>query len=355
MDNDAMKSKTQNINAARRAKNDEFYTLMLDIEQECAHYWDHFRGKAIMCNCDDPRQSNFFRYFYMNFRLLNLKRLIATCYKNNDADLFSTNSAQRAIYCNYDGAGSKDGIVYGSVEEYIRRNTWQEFSGDGDFRSNESIALLKQADVVVTNPPFSLFREYVAQLVEYDKKFLILGSMNAITYKEIFKLIMENKIWLGFKSMGTDMLFGLPADYATELVENKKEGSAYKKVNGEICGRTSAIWYTNLDIRKRHEEIILYKQYNPALYPRYDNYDAIEVSQVKDMPCDYDGIMGLPISFMDKYNPAQFEILGLSTVRELHIALLGEYTGHPLLNGKPTYRRLFIRRKPEWKYGDGTK
>ena len=286
-----------NLTQAKKAKQDEFYTELTDIERELSHYKEHFRGKTVLCNCDDPYVSNFFRYFAYNFEHLGLKRLITTCYKNQYADLFSTNKADRAIWLEY--LGDKNGDRIPSPDEIGIHH----FKGDGDFRSAECIELLKQADIVVTIPPFSLFREYVAQLIEYDKKFLIIGNQNAITYKEIFPLIMNNKIWLGCKS--GDMSFKVPADSEPRATRYWQDETGQKwRSMGNIC------WFTNLDHKKRHEELILYKTYNPEDYPKYDNYNAINVNKVADIPCDYEGVMGVPITFLDKYNPEQFEIVG---------------------------------------------
>ena len=302
----------RNLHKAKTNKKDEFYTQLSDIENELKHYRSHFRDKVVYCNCDDPRVSNFFRYFSLNFERLGLKKLITTCYKNQQMDLFSQNDSEKAIYLEYDGTRNADGVP--SVEDIGIHH----LEGDGDFRSAECIELLKQSDIVVTNPPFSLFREYVAQLVEYDKQVLIIGHQNAITYKEIFPLIKENKLWLGITPRGKDMLFDVPEDYAKELVATKKEGSAYKIVDGVVYGRLgSASWYTNLDYRQRHEDLILYKRYSPEEYPQYDNYDAIEVSKTKEIPYDYAGAMGVPITFLNKHNPEQFEIIG-ATQRRCH-------------------------------------
>lgn len=293
----------KNLNAAKEAKKDEFYTQLEDINNELRHYREHFRGKTVLCNCDDPRVSNFFTYFAYNFEFLGLKRLITTCYKNQDADLFSQHQSEKAVYLIYEG--DKNGNNIPDPEEI----GIHPLKGDGDFRSRECIELLKQADIVVTNPPFSLFREYVAQLIEYDKKFLILGSQNNITYKETFPLLMQNKMWLGYNS--GDMAFKVPEDSeprATRYWQDEK-GQKWRSL-GNIC------WFTNLDIKKRHEELILYKAYNPNDYPKYDNYDAINVSKVEDIPCDYNDVMGVPLTFMDKYNPEQFELLGLSSGRD---------------------------------------
>jgi hypothetical protein len=285
-----------NLQEAKKAKKDEFYTQLSDIERELKYYKHHFKDKIVYCNCDDPRVSNFFHYFSYNFEKLGLKKLITTCYKNQSMDLFSQNDSEQAIYLEY--VGDKNGNNVPDPNEigikYLK--------GDGDFRSKESIELLKQADIVVTNPPFSLFREYVAQLIEYDKKFVIVGHQNAIKYKEIFPLIRDNKIWLGygFKGGAGHFINEHYEDYATAT--DRKEGMI----------RVSGVhWFTNLEINKRHEDLILYKKYTPEEYPKFENYDAINVNVTKDIPVDYDGMIGVPITFMDKYNPDQFEIIGV--------------------------------------------
>ena len=290
------KSQNKNLTQAKKNKKDEFYTQLSDIERELKHYKKHFKGKVVYCNCDDPRISNFFHYFSYNFEKLGLKKLITTCYKNQDMNLFSQNDSEEAIYLEYEG--DKNGNNVPDIEEIGIKS----LKGDGDFRSEESIELLKQADIVITNPPFSLFREYVSQLIEYDKKFIIVGHQNAITYKEIFKLIKENKLWLGygFKGGAAHFINKHYEDYAT----------AGDHVDGMI--RVSGVvWFTNLDINKRHEDLILYKQYTRDEYMRYENYDAINVNKTKDIPVDYNGYMGVPITFLNKYNPEQFEIIGL--------------------------------------------
>ena len=303
----AAMSLNTSLSKAKQQKNDEFYTQLSDIENELRHYAGHFSGKVVYCNCDDPRISKFFHYFSYNFERLGLKKLIAACYKNQERDLFSRHDSERAIWLEYKG-NAKGGRVPDVGDIGIR-----EFERDGDFRSEECIDLLKQADIVVTNPPFSLFREYVAQLMQYGKNFLIVGSQNAITYKEIFPLIKDNRMWLGVTPKGQDMLFDVPKGYAQELVETAKEGSAYRVVEGVIKGRLgNAAWFTNLDHKKRHEELILYKRYSPEEYPKYDNYDAINVNKIAEIPMDWDGVMGVPITFLDKHNPEQYEILGLS-------------------------------------------
>lgn len=290
------KAQNKNLNKAKSNKKDEFYTQLSDIERELKHYKKHFKDKVVYCNCDDPRVSNFFHYFSYNFEKLGLKKLIATCYKNQNMDLFSQNNSEQAIYLEYEGDKNKN-MVPDPEEIGIKK-----LKGDGDFRSKESIELLKQADIVVTNPPFSLFREYVDQLIEHNKKFVIVGHQNAIKYKEIFPLIRDNKIWLGFgfKGGAAHFINVHYQDYATAT--DRKEGMI----------RVSGVhWFTNLDINKRHEDLILYKKYTPEEYPKYENFDAINVDKTKDIPIDYDGMMGVPITFMDKYNPDQFEIIGV--------------------------------------------
>lgn len=290
------KAQNSNLNKAKDSKKDEFYTQLSDIERELKHYKKHFKDKVVYCNCDDPRVSNFFHYFSYNFEKLGLKKLITTCYKNQNMDLFSKNEAERAIFLEYNGDKN---VNYEPDPQEIEINY---LKGDGDFRSEEAIELLKQADIVVTNPPFSLFREYVAQLMKYDKKFVIIGHQNAIKYKEIFPLIRDNKIWLGFgfKGGAGHFINVHYEDYAT----------AGDHLDGMI--RVSGVhWFTNLDINKRHEDLIMYKHYTPEEYPKYENFDAINVDQTKDIPMDYDGLMGVPITFMDKYNPDQFDIIGV--------------------------------------------
>ena len=316
----------KNLQAANRAKKDEFYTQLCDIENELRHYREHFRGKTVLCNCDDPRVSNFFHYFTYNFEQLGLKRLITTCYKNQNADLFSRNDQEQAIWLEY--LGDRNGNRVPDAEEIGIR----PLHGDGDFRSPECIELLKQADIVVTNPPFSLFREYVAQLVKYEKKFLIIGNMNAITYKDCFKLIKENQMWLGASIHSGDREFGVPSDYPLHAAGCRidENGNKFIRVKG-------VRWFTNLDYKERHEDIVLYKKYTPEEYPKYDNYDAINVNKALEIPCDYDGVMGVPITFLDKYNPEQFEIIG--NEYDLNIP-----KGRGYINGKRMYSRIFIKK-----------
>ena len=290
----------RNIDKAKEAKKDEFYTQLDDINNELKHYREHFRGKTVLCNCDDPRISNFFTYFAYNFEFLGLKKLITTCYKNQNVDLFSQNQSEQAVYLIYEG--DKNGNHTPDANEI----GVIPLKGDGDFRSKECIELLKEADIVVTNPPFSLFREYVAQLMEYDKEFLIIGNQNALSYKEIFPLIRDNKMWLGASIHSGDRKFWVPEDY-----ELKAAGCGIDATGRKFIRVKGVRWFTNLDYKERHEDLILYKNYTPDLYPKYENYDAINVNKTEDIPCDYEGIMGVPITFMDKYNPDQFEIIGL--------------------------------------------
>ena len=343
-----------NLARARREKNDEFYTQLSDIENELQYYQHHFRGKVVYCNCDDPTVSNFFKYFSLKFADLGLRKLVTTCYRNQNPDLFSRHDVERAIKLDYDGFREGDRVP--NAEDIGVTH----LDGDGDFESAECIELLKQADIVVTNPPFSLFREHVAQLMKYDKQFLIVGSQNAVTYKEIFPLIKDNRIWLGVTPKGQDMLFDVPDDYARELVATAKEGSAYRIVGGSVKGRLgNAAWFTNLDHKKRHDELILYKRYSSEEYPTYDNYDAINVNKVAEIPKDWDGAMGVPITFLGKYNPDQFKILGI-TDRDNNSGLkTKEYIDADAPNPgdlnrratiksgdslKSTYARLLIRR-----------
>jgi len=325
------KSLNNNLKKAKAGKNDEFYTELTDIEKELRHYKDHFKGKTVFCNCDDPRISNFFHYFSHKFEDLGLKRLITTCYKNQERDLFSEHKSESAIWLEYNGDKNSDRVP--NPEEI----GIHKLKGDGDFRSPESIDLLNQSDIVVTNPPFSLFREYVAQLIELDKKFLIIGNLNALTYRDIFKLVKENKLWFGHSIHSGDREFRVPADYPLNAASSRidEEGNKYIRVKG-------VRWYTNLDFNERREDLILYKKYNEEEYPKYDNYDAINVDKTRDIPMDYKGLMGVPITFMDKYNPEQFEIIGIDRV------LVEEATGKVSrfrINDNEIYARVIIRNK----------
>lgn len=313
------------LNKAAKAKKDEFYTQLTDIEKELKYYKDQFHGKVVFCNCDDPRESNFVKYFSMKFEHLGLKKLTATHYK--DATLFSEEKPYKLEY-----TGDKDGDRVPSPNEFTA-----EMIGTGDFRSEESIELLKEADLVVTNPPFSLFREYVEQLAKYNKKFLILGNQNAITYKEVFKLIKENKLWFGYDNGGTKW-FQVPMDYEINTESRIKIENGVK-----YFSMGSIMWYTNLDTTKRHEELILYKKYSPKEYPKYDNYDAIEVSRYVEIPMDYGGVMGVPITFLNRYNPDQFEIIG-------HVGSVGadgvySFANAIYLNGRKLFKRILIKNK----------
>lgn len=317
-----VKSANANLGAAKTAKKDEFYTQLTDIEKEMRYYRKHFKGKTVLCNCDDPFESNFFKYFVLNFNRLGLKKLIATCYTGSpiagkQLSLFDIigddeekqDKPYKAVVTKvYDVTGD-GGVDMFDVAELFKSHESEltELYGDGDFRSEECLALLDEADIVVTNPPFSLFREYVATLMEHDKKFIIIGNVNAITYKEFFPLLKENKVWIGPSIHSGDRKFYVPDDYPLNAAGCgvDEDGRRFIRVKG-------VRWYTNLDIRQRHEEMILVKRYSPEEYPSYENYGAIEVSKTSDIPCDYAGVMGVPITFMDKYSPDQFEILGLS-------------------------------------------
>ena len=311
---------------AKMVKFNEFYTQLNDIELELKHYKEQFKEKVVFCNCDDPYESNFFKYFAINFNHLGLKKLIATCYDSSPVAYTQMNFfGENKLIANKSRKAYKivitevldynnDGAIDLSDVDYLlknKNNTMALLKGNGDFRSKECIELLKQSDIVVTNPPFSLFREYIAQLIEYNKSFIIIGNPNAVSYKEVFSLIRDNKLWLGYKSMGTDMLFNVTAEYADILVKTKKEGSAYRYVNGKLLARAPAIWFTNLENSKRYENIVMYKKYDANYYRKFVNYDAINIDKVSEIPYDYYDYMGVPITFIDKYNPEQFEIIGL--------------------------------------------
>ena len=308
------------LGKAKINKNDEFYTKLEDIEFELKHYKNSFKDKVVLCNCDDPYESNFFKYFALNFNSLGLKKLITTCYAGSpivteQLSLFDVKGIE--IKKEYEKSPYKieitevidsngDGAVDLFDVEYLiknKKNTLTLLKGDGDFRSKECIELLKEADIVVTNPPFSLFREYVEQLIHYNKQFLIIGNQNALHYKNIFTLLQSNKIWLGY-GFGSQT-FLVPNDFSGKSTFVGPDGKKYAKF-GNIC------WFTNLYVDKRFEKFISYKKYNPIEYPKFDNFDAINVNKVSDIPCDYFGIMGVPDSFLDKYNPDEFLILGRS-------------------------------------------
>ena len=324
------------LTGAKKAKKDEFYTQLADIEVELKHYREHFKGKIVLCNCDDPRMSNFFYYFVLYFHFLGLKKLITTCYKNQNPDLCSENISEQAVYLVYEGED------IGIPPKPRIAGLVRPLEGDGDFRSKECIAFLEEADIVVTNPPFSLFREYVAQLIKYDKKFIIIGNINAVTYKEIFPLIQRDQVWLGPSIHSGDREFEIPSSYPLEAAGSRtdNEGRRYIRVKG-------VRWFTNLDFPQRHEELTLYKKYSPEGYPHYDNYDAINVDKVADIPRNYDGVMGVPITYLDKHNPDQFEILGIteSNGRGFSTGLWDEASkmAHPYVKGEKKYARIFIR------------
>jgi hypothetical protein len=334
-------SSNKKLHKAKANKRDEFYTQLSDIERELKHYKKDFKDKVIFCNCDDPRVSNFFHYFSHNFENFGLKKLIATCYKSQDSETFSQSESDQAICLVYEGDKNNNRIP--DLEEIGIK----PLKGDGDFRSDECIELLKESDIIVTNPPFSLFREYVAQLVENNKKFIIIGHQNSIKYNSIFKLIKDNKVWLGygFKGGAAHFINKHYKDYAT--AGDHKEGMI--RVSG-------VVWFTNLDISKRHEDLILYKPYSQNDYQKYDNYDAINIDKTKEIPMDYGGVMGVPITFMNKYSPDQFEILGIfDDKREKSDAFIQgtptfvdeqhkKYVG-PVINGKAIYTRIIIRNK----------
>jgi len=347
------KNANRSLHAAKATKQDEFYTQLSDIEKELRRYAKHFKNKTVLCNCDDPRVSNFFKFFINNFEKLALKKLIATCYQNDQPDLFSQHKSGKGIYFEYSGEQRKQRLPDPAKIKP------RELRGDGDFRSEECVNLLKQADIVVTNPPFSLFREYVTQLVEHEKKFLIIGNHNAITYKDIFSLLKGNKMWLGYAH---PVAFMVPDHYEMREVRSwrDEEGKNWRSL-GNAC------WFTNIDIERRHEELITFESYTPKKFQRYDNYDAIEVSQYKDIPRDYDGVMGVPITFFEHHNPDQFEIVGttesndpdndcrtrLYTSKQCRAAYLKRF-GKPgtydlnasgVVKGVKVFKRVLIRRR----------
>lgn len=345
------KSSNKNLHKASQAKKDEFYTQLIDIEKELKHYKEQFRGKIVYCNCDDPFESNFFKYFAANFNALGLKKLITTSYKKSpiaggQLPLFEVKGLKPKgkepfkIELNEVTDTDADGAVGLTDVKWLLKNDANiatPLKGNGDFRSEECIKLLKEADIVVTNPPFSLFRECVAQLIEYNKKFLILGNQNAITYKEIFKLIKENRLWLGYDNGGTKW-FQVPNNYDIETE------SRIKIENGtKFFSMGSIVWFTNMETAKRHQELTMYKKYTAEEYPKYDDYDAIEIPRIADIPLDYFGVMGVPVTFIDKYNPEQFEIIG-------HVGSVGadgvySFANAIYLNGKKLFKRILIKNK----------
>lgn len=340
------------LNKAKTSKSDEFYTQLADIEKEMEHYKKHFENKIVYCNCDDPRWSNFWRYFHLHFAELGLKQLISTHYD-------TTNVTFSMIY-----TGGNDSDINAGIVTYLNEN--------GDFRSDECVELLKTADIVVTNPPFSLFREYLSQLMTFKKSFLILGNMNALTYKEVFPLFRDNKLWYGATIHSGDRKFGVPAGYPLDAAGCgiDENGQRYIKVKG-------VRWFTNLDYSARHKKLELHKKYTPSEYPKYDNYDAINVNKYSEIPVDYDGVMGVPITFMDFYCPEQFEIVAfrkdengndLVFTREREIAFNNALFSFPCttsiagviknaegkINGKPTYARITIRRREKCEFKNET-
>jgi len=343
----------RNLNASAKNKQDEFYTQLSLIESELKHYKEHFKGKVVLCNCDDPFESNFFKYFAINFNSLELKKLIATCYATSPIVYTQLNLFGDEIIVSKEENTKKpykieitevtdenqDGRTDLADVEYLlrnRKNALTLLQGDGDFRSDECVELLKQADIVVTNPPFSLFRDYMAQLIEYGKNFLIIGNLNAVKYKEIFPLFMTDKVWLG--NNAGHYWFKVPDTYEEKKTDFKidETGQKWRRM-GNIC------WFTNLDMKKRHEDMTLFREYSSGAYPKYDNYDAIEVSHTADIPCDYYETIGVPITFMTRHSPEQFSIVGV-----LNSGGGNEYDyAKAMLNGKQLYTRILIRRKQE--------
>ena len=357
-----------NLHDSSRNKQDEFYTQLSLIESEMKHYRQHFTGKTVLCNCDDPYESNFFKYFAMNFNSLGLKKLITTCYatspfSGSEFHYYTDSNGQLSFIASENNTPleqetkrkpykvevtevtdkNNDGRVDLSDVEYLMRNeknTMTLLKGDGDFRSEECIELLKEADIVVTNPPFSLFRDYMALLIKYKKSFLIIGNQNNVCYSEIFPLIKNNEIWLGYNN--GHFWFKVPATYEEKKTDFKidENGQKWRRM-GNIC------WFTNLDIQKRHENMPLFRNYSPQEYPKYENYDVIEVSKTVDIPCDYAGVMGVPITFMQYYNPEQFEIIGMAEDNgKGYSGVAAKWDGlnpHCVIAGKNKFKRIFIR------------
>ena len=346
----------KNLNAAKVAKKDEFYTQLSDIERELQHYWQHFRGKVVLCNCDDPYESNFFKYFALRFNQLGLKKLICTCYNGSPV----TGNELAILFDGFDDDEPKkiaykveitevkdengDGAVDLSDVQYLLKNDKNVLSilKTGDFRSQECIELLKEADIVVTNPPFSLFREYIGQLMEYQKKFLIIGHQNAIHYKEVFPLIKDNLVWLGYGFKGAAGHFFSP-------YEDVATAGDHKENMIRVSGVT---WFTNLEIPKRHELLDLVCRYSPDEYPKYDNFEGIDVGKTVDIPFDYDGVMGVPDTMLYSFNPEQFEIIGLGNGDlAKQIGITKNYRGRTDLafmkdgKHKCPYSRILIRNK----------
>lgn len=362
-----MARSNKNLNAAKRAKKDEFYTQLSDIENELRHYKEHFEGKTVFCNCDDPYESNFFKYFALNFNHLKLKKLIATCYSGSPIagtqfSLFdelseTIRTPYKAVVTTVHDTTGEGGVDMFDVAELFRNgeNKIEKLNGNGDFRSEECIELLKEADIVVTNPPFSLFNEYINQLIKYNKYFLVIGPKNAITYKEIFSEIKQNKMWMGFGFNSGNAYFkvidGSESDYAKGV---------YNPDTGLVKFRNCS-WFTNLDFKERHDFLPLYQRYSSEKFPTYDNYPAIEVSRVAEIPYDYSGEMGVPITFIDRFCPEQFEIIGsfnnskledkeeegyvLSKNTPTIINGVEKTWNGPVVNKQPLYKRIVVRHK----------
>ena len=313
-----------NLHKAKNAKNDEFYTQLTDVSKELMHYKHHFKDKIVFCNCDDPTWSAFWKYFHLNFSALGLKKLISTHYDKTEP----------TYKMEYTGGDDND------IEVGVKT----PLEGNGDFRNQECLDLLDEADIVVTNPPFSLFREYVACLMAHEKKFLIIGNRNALTYKEIFPLIRDDKLWLGNGFQNGNAYFRIPENADTSIYAKGVYDEVTKLVKFRNC-----IWFTNMDLAKRHEKLILWKNYTPEEYPKYTSYDVIEVSKTDAIPVDYEGVMGVPITFMDKYNPNQFEIIGMAEDNGKGLSgTEAKWDGtnpHCIVNGKAQYKRIFIRKK----------
>ena len=344
----------KDLGQAKDAKKDEFYTQLTDIEKELKYYTEHFKDKVVFCNCDDPYESNFFKYFALNFNRLGLKRLIATCYNGSAVsgnelllDFGDTVDDPKKIAYKVEitevSDVNGDGAVNLADIQYLMQNDKNVISvlkGNGSFDSPESIELLKEADIVVTNPPFSLFREYLSLLDQYGKRFLIIGNTNALKYKLSFKMFQEDRIRTGYTNFNVGMFFQVPNSY--EKFHHIENGKKMARVS-------TSCWFTNLPVKKHTENLVLYKKYTPEEYPTYDNYDAINVNTYTDIPCDYDGVMGVPITFLDKYNPEQFEIIW--TTDRGGDGYLEEYKKKwdrydaPVLNGKGMYTRILIRKK----------
>lgn len=347
-----MANSNKGLTVAIKAKKDEFYTQLSDIEKELKHYKEHFKGKTVLCNCDDPYESNFFKFFALNFNVLQLKKLICTSYAGSSVSytqlsifddpnntIKSTEHKPYVITITKVDDFNKDGSInLDDIETLLKSTNGKPklLKGNGDFRSDECINYLKQSDIVVTNPPFSLFREYVCQLMQYEKQFIIIGNQNAIGYKEIFPLIRDGKLWYGISIHSHGRDFRVPDDYPLNAYEFRTDEKGNKFINVK-----GVRWFTNIDYKERHEDLILYKHYTPEEYPKYDTFDAIEVKKTAEIPCDYPGVIGVPISFLDKFNPEQFEIVG-----EFNHGQDGDFDlAKPIVNGKLMYKRIAIKHK----------